>query len=163
MAVTYPLPEVDKIGMHISSIVGKKVDTGSTDPVDGKAAKNGVIGVYESEDGVVGGVCVCSTAFAAFAGAALAMIPPAVAQTAATSGQIPANIQENVGEVLNILSSLFNKEGSPRLSLKKVINAGDDIPEGVSILITEPAGREDITIDIPGYGAGTMTLLVAEQ
>lgn len=94
-------------------------------------------------------------AFAAFTGAAIAMLPAGGAEDAVDEGELTEMLEEAYGEVLNVLSRMFNLEGRSHCRYTQMEVAP---LEACSI---EPTITASFEVKIPGYGAGHLTLLAA--
>jgi hypothetical protein len=68
---------------------------------------------------------------AAYAGAALGLMPAGGAQDCIEDGMPSPVLAENVTELCNVLTSLLNREGSPYLKLYKVYPAPEQPPSDV--------------------------------
>jgi hypothetical protein len=107
------------------------------------------------------GAWVADVPLAAWAGAALTMIPAPVAQACISKGRLSDMTCENYQELVNVVAALFNVNDSPHTRLVSVHQMpGEAVPEGAAQMLQKPAGRLDLTIDIPRYGAGRASLLV---
>ena len=98
-------------------------------------------------------VCICDLAFASAAGAALSLIPPAVVKECVRAGKLSETLAENVHEIFNVCSGLFNKPDHPRLALDAVL-----LPPVAhsSLPAAKPTLRSDFEIAIDGYGSGKL-------
>jgi hypothetical protein len=161
MSTTAHFPDLAEVEFCFSTLLGKSIRAGTCDPSTIKDAGNGTVGVYLTDDGVLGALCVCDLALSAFAGAAMAMIPAAVAKTAVSSGRLPENILEILSEILNIAVSLFNKEGHPHLALKRILKPSEEWPDDIKNLWNSATSHSNYRLDIPDYGAGRVTLITA--
>jgi hypothetical protein len=97
----------------------------------------------------------------AYAGAAIGLIPAGGAQDAVKERSLPPMLTDNLGEVLNVLAALFNAEGAPHLKLYASYPPGTDAPPDVIALGKAIGNRLDLAVDIPGYGAGTLSLVLS--
>lgn len=112
-----------------------------------------VIVRYKTADAKETVLCVCDLALAGAAGAALSLIPPAVVSESVRAGKLSETLAENVHEIFNVCSGLFNQPDHPRFALDEVLLppvARGSLPAG------KPAHRNDFEIAIEGYGSGKM-------
>ncbi len=123
------------------------------------AGKPMVIAIYKSADGKLAGVWAASVAFAASAGAALSLVPAALAEEAVRNNRLTGPVEENVREVFNIAGRLFAGRENHRVSLAEIILPPKAPPPEIAKLITAPPARLDIEIDVQGYPAGKATLV----
>jgi hypothetical protein len=67
---------------------------------------------------------------------------------------------ENLHEVLNILATLFNPPGAPHVRLDTVHVPGTLPPAGVSAQLSAFGYREDLKVEVAGYGGGPLSLVL---
>ena len=108
---------------------------------------------YKTPDGTETVLCVCDLALASAAGAALSLIPAAVVKESMRAGKLSETLAENVHEIFNVCSGLFNQPDHPRFALAEVLLP--PIAPG-SISVGKPTRRNDFEIAIDGYGSGKM-------
>jgi hypothetical protein len=96
---------------------------------------------------------------AVFLGAAVGLGPPPVAKEMAAAGELVPMFEENVGEVLNILSALFHTGGAEQVTLNGLSSALVPLPADTAKWLASSVGRMDVDVDISGYGSGRMTLV----
>lgn len=104
-------------------------------------------------------MCAADLAFAAYAGAALSMLPGDVANDQIKTGALDEILEENYAEVLNVLARIFVVEDTTRMTLLEAIMPPKVMPSG---LVTEgepvKIRRADYEIKVTGYGKGTLAL-----
>lgn len=119
--------------------------------------KPAYIAMFVREDQSPGAAGLCSKEFAAYASAALSMLPSGVAKDAAKSGQLTEMMAGNLYEIMNICSRLLFSDATPHLRLTAVTSAAE--AEGMAQLQNE-ASRVEFEISIPKYGVGRLGFLV---
>jgi hypothetical protein len=122
-----------------------------------KAAPAAFAAIYVHEDQSPGAACLCSQEFAAFAGAALSMVPPNVAKDAARGGALTEMMAGNLYEVMNICSRLVISDTTTHLRLAKVCSSKE--ADGLT-LIEQTGKRVEFEVSIPRYGAGNLAFIV---
>lgn len=150
-----PLPTAKEVLSLFSQLLGRpvKVDLGSA-PL--KPPR--VVCSYITDQDVLAMICVFDLSLAAHLGAALSMIPVAVANEAVRNTTFTDSIAENFGEVANVFSSLFNAEGVAHVRYKTYSLALKAVPPDVSALIAHATGRHEFAVSVQGYGAGTLLI-----
>lgn len=118
------------------------------------------IAVYVDDQLRISALILCDLAFSAHAGAAIGLIPPGGAQAAIDDGKITDTIAENLYEVLNIAASMFNVAGADHLRLHALHPAGPPIDPQLRISALTLGRREDLTVDVAGYGAGAVSVVL---
>ena len=117
--------------------------------------------VYVDDQMKMRAVIVTDLALTAYAAAALGLVPPAGAEAAIEDGELSESLIDNISEVFNIMAGLFNREGAPHVRLYAWYPPGDPAPSDVAELTAAFIGRNDLDVDIAGYGAGQIGLVIA--
>jgi hypothetical protein len=120
-------------------------------------SKPGVIVVYTGTADDVVGLMVCSVAGAAYLGAALSLLPKPVAEDAIKKGTLDESLLENFREVANICTSLFAEQHGTRAHLQTVLNKVTAPPAAYKAILASP-NRSDVSIELPNYGSGIISL-----
>jgi hypothetical protein len=118
-----------------------------------------IVGRYLDDDGETAALLVSDVDFAAFSGAALAMIPKVVAGEAIKAGELTDALSENFREVVNVFSSLLNAPTTPHLVLKSLERHPEET-EDLADVLDAPRRRRDFDVTIEGYGSGVLAVLV---
>jgi hypothetical protein len=122
-----------------------------TDPV--------AVATYTYDDGSVAAAVGCDLAFALRCAGALMMVPPERVEEALAAGVLDDGMADNLREVLNVLSSLFNRDGLPHARLASVTTTA---PHGAGSALLSGGGVSfafDVTIAT--YGVGRAQLVTA--
>jgi hypothetical protein len=108
----------------------------------------------------VNALCVMDLGASAYTAAALALLPPGGAQDAVQEDkELSPMLLEALHEVVNVLSALFNTPGAPHSKLNKLVADGEDIPGDVAGMLAG-FNRLDLTVEVPGYGKGGLSLVL---
>lgn len=153
----HPIPDA----AQVKDLLGILFDGLSVKPaakLDVSAASTSYVGVYIADNGQPGALCACNLDFAANAGAALSILPPAVAKEAIKSKQLTDAMRENLREVMNICTRLVLKDGSPHLRLQEVYPA-KTLPAPAAAIVGGAKGRVDFDISLGKYGNGALSLM----
>ncbi len=150
----YSLPKPDDVPKVLGTLLNKPVTAAQGQAVSSPS----VAATYIDQQGGVGAVCLVDASFAAYAGAALTMIPSDVAASEIKTGQLSSEILENLQEVFNVMVAFFNQGKVPHIRFADMHATPADFPAEVETLRNGDAQHTDIEITIGGYGAGTMTL-----
>lgn len=116
--------------------------------------------VYVDDQMKMRAVIVTDLALTAYTAAALGLVPPAGAEAAIEDGELSESLVDNITEVFNIMAGLFNREGAPHVRLYAWYPPGDPAPSDVADLSAAFIGRNDLDVDIAGYGAGQIGLVI---
>ncbi|MBV1861913.1 MAG: hypothetical protein KUG77_26060 [Nannocystaceae bacterium] len=118
-----------------------------------------VFGRYVDDQDNLVAVVSADAAFTCYTGAAIMMMPAAVANDAKGETEFPEEITEAFGEVLNVLSRLFNTSDRPHCRYTTADYG--KAPEDIKTFIKASSSRDSFGFDVGGYGEGTVTLFAA--
>jgi hypothetical protein len=154
---TYPIPSAaqvkDLLGMLFDGMAVKPASK-----LDVSAASSSYVGVYISDSGEPVALCACNLDFAAGAGAALSILPPNAAKDAVKAKSLPAPMQDNLRELMNICTRLLIKDGSPHLRLQEV-HPAKSLPAPAAAIAGAATGRADFEVALGRYGGGVLSLM----
>lgn len=152
-----PIPE--RVGEFLTDLVGRSVIAENRNELDFDADDTAFhSAVYVDDDGRVAGACVSDLGFAAYSGAALAMIPKPVAAESIAAGELNETLTENFHEVANIVTALLNGPSNAHLKMRDVVVG---VPQEVRDLVLRAAGRRQYTVTVNDYGSGSFALYAA--
>jgi hypothetical protein len=161
MSAQTPLPSAKAVRELIEGLIGRdvQVTTGGAmlDPKDGDGT---LVGVYVDNRLALSAIVLLDLPLAAYAGAALGLVPVRVAADAVTESLLPPALSENAGELLNVMASLFNAEGAPHVRLDVLYEPRQPLPADVATWVLAYVRRTDLDVEVAGYGAGRFSLLV---
>jgi hypothetical protein len=161
MPAHYPVPIQEDIRDLLHELLGRGVAVDKVGPIELDEDEPFAIAEYLTDDDQVAALCILDGPFAVRAGAALVLVPAAVAEESLRKNEVEEQFFEYVQEVLNILSRLLNSPSTPHLRLQSVHRLpGATLPDGVTALRDGPAFRRDFAVTIEGYGDGRFSLLV---
>jgi hypothetical protein len=162
MAAGYPLPLGEDVQTLLADLLGRAVDVDDgRDFVGPDGAGAAVIADYVTDEGRVAALVVLDPGLAARSGAALLMVPAAVADESVAAGELAPTLLENVHEIVNIMARLLNGERSPHVRLRTLRALPGDLPHDAAALLAAPEARRAFDVVIEGYGPGRLELLVA--
>jgi hypothetical protein len=117
--------------------------------------------VYVDDQMGTRAVIVTDLPLTAYCATAIGLVPPARAESAIELGGLTDALVENISEVFNIMASLFNRRGAPHVRLYAWYPPGEPAPADIADLTAAYIGRTDLDIDISGYGAGQLGIVIA--
>ncbi|MGA0569266.1 hypothetical protein ACO2Q9_00950 [Variovorax sp. VNK109] len=142
------IAKADAISRHISLLLRRKVFVQpAAAPAKGKLV---IFGRYEDGTGKALGTVGADMALAAYAGAALSLVPADVARDCIRVRRLEPALQENFGEILNVLCCGFDAEGG-RVKLASMVFPPDAATDDFT-------GGLHLSLDIDGYGEGLLSL-----
>ena len=154
------MPTQDSIKRVLSDLFNRPVVVTRNPPLIRQATEKFAVALYTKEGGATGVVGLADMALAAFAGAALTMIPAPMAERQADTGQLDDMVFENFKEIMNILASQFNAANTAHVKLGDVLRLPKDkLPAELEAQLRKPFARLDFIVQIPNYGKGRLTFL----
>lgn len=158
MAVHLPQPK--QLRDLLTDLLGRDVTLSPSSPFAPGPDTPATVAVYVDDSLQIRALIVCDLAFSARAGAAIGLVPLGDAEAAIGDGRLPDPMAENLAEVLNIAASTFNVPGADHLRLHLVHPAGPPLDPQVRISTLTLGRREDVYVDIAGYGAGALSVIL---
>lgn len=142
-----------EIGKFLTDLVGVEIKCATAPNPDSGAMQ--VCAEYVNDDGEVGGGIFMDVAAAARLGAAFTRIPMGGADDAIKAGELPANLAENLYEVLNIAVNLLPESRNQRLVLSRVVYKSDAL-EAFAAQSGDVCGT--FQLDVLRYGKGALVV-----
>jgi hypothetical protein len=116
--------------------------------------------VYVDDSWQPRALIACNLELSVALGASIALIPARMAAICVEEGRLTDYMAENLHEVLNILATLFNPPGAPHVRLDTAHVPGTLPPAGVSAQLSACGYRENLKVEVAGYGGGQLSLLL---
>jgi hypothetical protein len=160
MTTTSYLPVPKEIRDLLTELLDREVSVSPSAPLAPTPKNPCTIGVYVDDLLQVTALVAFDLALSAHAGAAIGLVPVGGALAAIEEGLLTDSLRENVYEVLNIAASLFNVDGATHLRLYDVHHAGVAVPGDVLGKALTLGRREDLAVDVPGYGPGKLSVVL---
>lgn len=156
-SATPQLPKLEDVQELVFGLVGQPV----TLTRGGKIRSNqgGTVAVYIDDKDRMAAFAISDVAFAAYCGAALAMVPPKEAHRVVLAQKLDDNLWENYQEIVNVAASLFCNTG-PHVRLKELLPLSRELPEDVIFALRRPVARMTLRAEIEGFGQGQLALAV---
>lgn len=154
-----PLPLPKAVRDLLAQLLGREVDVTPCSPVVPSQRRPAALGVYVDDSLRLSHVVVADVALSAFAGAAIGLVPPRVAEDAVEDVDLSPMLAENFAEVLNVLASVLSAAEGRHLRLYAVHTPGELPPSDVSAWARAPAGRLDQALEVAGYGTGHLGIV----
>jgi hypothetical protein len=156
-----PVPSPKAVRDVLFELLGRDVEVRPGDPVVPTLRRSACVAVYVDDATKLQAVASFDLPLTAYAGAALGLVPAAGAQQAVDEGDVPASLVENVGEVLNIMASLFNTPDAPHLRMHTTTAPGTQPPADVVVLTRALGRRLDLEVEVADYGTGGLSIVLA--
>ncbi|WP_183094875.1 hypothetical protein [Nocardioides stalactiti] len=154
------LPQPKQVRDLLVDLLGRDVTLSPTKPFAPGPDTPASVAVYVNDSLQIRALIACDLPFSAYAGAAIALVPPGAAADAVADGKLTDPLAENLYEVLNIAASTFNVDGSDHLKLHQLHPAGPPLDPMVRIQTLTLGRREDLSVDVAGYGGGLLSIVL---
>jgi hypothetical protein len=156
MSLTLPAP----IHMRnmLEDLLGREVTVNPANPPEGHEVPTMLLAAYTDRQLNLAAVLGLDLALAAYAGAALGLLPPGAAQDSIEDKRLSSVLEENVRELCNVFTGLLNREGAPHVRLQQVIAPGEQVPADVAAYVMALGRRVDLKVEVARYGSGMLYL-----
>jgi hypothetical protein len=158
---TIVLPPSLAVRNLLEDLLGRDVSVEVADPPKAADMRRTVTAVYVDNNTKMAAVLGLELPLAAYAGAALGLMPPGGAQDCVDEGALSPVLAENVTELCNILTSLLNREGGPHVKLYRVHLPPEPLPPDAQSLLLALGNRSDLRVEVARYGYGRLSLSLA--
>jgi hypothetical protein len=161
MTAHYPAPIQEDVRDLLIDLLGRGVAVDKTSKLELEDDACAIVGVYATDDGELAALTILDGALGARAGAALSMVPQAVADEAIKKNELTETLIENIREVINIFARFLNSAKTPHVRLINSVVLPSELDPKVHALRAAPEFRRDFVVQIEGYGSGRFSILVA--
>jgi hypothetical protein len=155
------LPERKQIRDLFEGLLGRDVAVSDGSPVEPGARPAPLVGVYVDDRTQLSSVVLMDFRLAAFAGAALGLVPRGGAEAAIEDRDLPPMLVENAAELLNVLAAPVGDASGVHQRLYQTVAPGEAVPADVAAWAVTLGFRTDLTLDIKAYGAGVLSIVSA--
>jgi hypothetical protein len=146
----------------LEDLLGREITVTPADPVTARDLPGLAVALYVDGAGRLAAVLGMDLTLAAYAGAALGLLPPGAAEDSIEEKKLSPMLTENVRELCNILTGLLNREGAPHLTLYRVLTPGEELPSDAAAYLLALGQRLDMKVEIARYGAGVFVLALTD-
>ncbi len=155
------VPDAEELRKLISQFVGKPVTLKAPAGPPKPNSAPQLQALYCADDGTPCAVASLDFLFAAYLGAALAMMPPGAAQDAAKTGKMSELLMDCTKEVLNVSAQLMNKPGRQHVALNRVVSGLQGLPPEIRAKMATARFQKEYDLEIAGYGRGRVVFRAA--
>jgi hypothetical protein len=154
------LPATKEIKDLLTELLDRPVTVAPSTPLAPTPKNPCTVAVYVDDTLQVTSVIAFDLALSAHAGAAIGLVPAAGAEAAIEEGVLNDTLRDNLYEVLNIAASLFNADGATHVRLYDAHHIGNPLPGDVLARALTLGRREDLAVEIGGYGSGRLSVVL---
>ena len=152
------LPNPKDVRDLIEGLIGKDVTVGNGDPIS--LNDKPAVAVYVDPTMATTALVLADVPLAAWCAGAFALLPKGGLEDAIDDGELSDMHLEVLYEVVNVMAALFNGEGINHSKLYKLYAPGEPVPGDIAGLAAA-FNRIDLTVDVAGYGKGSLSIVLA--
>jgi hypothetical protein len=153
------LPDRKALKDLFEGLLGRDVEIGDAVPIAFETPRP-VVATYVDDTFNLTAIAVMDLPLAAYAGAAIALVPQGGAEAAVEDGRLPPNLFDNAAEILNVLAAPIGEHCKVHVRLSSTFAPGEAIPPQVESVAVTLGARLDVTLDIAGYGKGRLAIVL---
>lgn len=154
------LPRAMQVRDLLRDLLDRPVNVSPTSPLAPGNDTPASVAVYVDDSLRVRALVAFDLALSAYVGAALGLAPPATAKADRRARILSEPLRENLYEVMNVAASLFNVDGTPHVRLYQLHAAGDPLPQDILAHSLTLGRRDDLAVEITGYGSGAASVVL---
>ena len=153
------VPDRKQIKDLFEGLLERDVTVGDAAPVPLDSRPRPTTAVYVDDRSRLSSVVLMDFPLTAWAGAALALLPRGGAQDAIDAEDLPESLLENAAELLNVLAAPIGRASGVHQRLYQTLGPAELPPSDVAARSAQLGAREDVVLDIHGYGSGRLSVV----
>jgi hypothetical protein len=160
IAARTELPHIKDVKDLFADLLGRDVDVlvgGAWAPMPLDRA---TVAEFVDDQVQLRAVAMLDLPLAVYTGAAVGLLPAGGARDMVDERDPSSMVIENLYEVLNVLTSVFNVGTNPHVKIASMYAPGADFPGDIDQVVRRLTGRLDLTVNVDGYGSGRLALIV---
>jgi len=154
------IPDRKVIKDLFEGLLGREVSVADGTPVDIGIPKP-VVASYVDDTHRLRAVVLMDLALAARSGAAIALVPKGAADDSIDNQLLAPNLFDNASEICNVMAAGLGDAMEVHLRLSESYAPSDPLPATVFAVANQAGGREDLKLEISGYGPGALSIVPA--
>lgn len=160
MGILCPTPTPLAVRTLLSDLLGRAVEVHALPKKQLTAKGAAAVAVYVGETGALAAVVATDLAVGGSLGAGLALLPARLVAEGESAGELSDDVMENLSEVFNVMTSVLNAEGRPRVTMDMVYRSSEPLPAPVATMLDGQMGQVPLGVNVPGYGSGNLAIVV---
>jgi hypothetical protein len=152
------IPSVKDVKDLLDGLLGRDLAVKANKGWAPGAADKLVAAEFVADDGTLSAFVVVDLPLGIYLGAAVGLVPAGGAKDMVKDGELEPMIRENLSEVLNVLSAVFNEANATHVRLGALFAPDQDAASHAAGWIAKVSGQLVVDVEVPGYGAGLMYL-----
>ncbi len=155
------LPPPKAVRDLLADLLGRDVDVTVGDAWAPLPRDMAAIAEYVDDHLVLRAMALLDLPLAVYVGASVGLLPAGGAQDMVDERMPSAMVEENLYEVLNVLTAVLNADDSVHVKIAAMHPPGVEPPADVAQIVRRLTGRLDLTVTVDGYGSGRLALVLA--
>ena len=161
--MTRQLPAAKHIRDTFEDLIGRHVNVCPADPMRSAEMHQSLVAVYVDDGLKLCAVLGMTFPLAVYSAAALGLIPPGGAKDMVEEREVTPLIAENAAEICNVLGTVLNHEGQPRVRMYQTfMPGGPPPPNDAAGRLLALGHRLDLEVEVTGYGKGKFSLSLTD-
>lgn len=157
---TTHLPTPLEVRDLLTGLLGRDVSLQPGSPLAPRPADPVSIATYVDDSLIIRATVACDLELSAALGCAVALLPAPQVTDAVEANALTDALAENLYEVLNVLAATFNVPDAPHIRLHALHPATGPAPVDARTRVLALGRREDLLVDVPGFGAGRLSIVL---
>jgi hypothetical protein len=153
------LPSGKEVRDLLAGLLSREVTVGVGVPIKASLDTPGMTSVFVDSTLRMCAILTLDIDLAAYAGAALSLMPARQAHAALAGRTLTDTLVENGTEIANVCASLLTAPGGSQARMYKTYAPGETLPADVVGAGMRFGARLDLTVDVAGYGSGCLSLV----
>jgi len=155
------LPSLLEVRALLEDLMGRDVETRIEGPWGPQPGEGVTAAEYVNDMGRLSVIAFMDHALSAYAGSAVGLLPAGGAQDLIDEKRMSQAVVDNLYEVFNILTAVFNKEDTLHVKITEMHIPGERMSIEVASALSALDNRLDMTVEIDGYGKGRLGFVLA--
>jgi hypothetical protein len=155
-----PLPNPKDIRDMFADMLGRDITVAPCDAYTPVMTDRHTVAVFVDDQNTMQAVAALDLPLSVWTGAAIGLVPPGGAEDQVDEGELSGAVRDNLYEVLNIFSALFNKPGATHLRIYAMHAPGEAVPSDAALLVKSIGNRIDLDVTVAGYGSGKLAVVL---
>lgn len=155
------LPSPMDVRVLLADLLGRDVEVSDGSAWAPLPHEGAVVAEFVDDNLRLAAVAMCDIKLSGYAGAAVGLMPAGGVEDMIEENSLSPMVVENLYEVLNVLTSVFNKPNQPHVKIGTMHGPGGPLPVDTHVVATRLTNRMDLKISIAGYGVGRLALILA--
>jgi hypothetical protein len=155
------LPAPMEVRVLLTDLLGRDVEVSDGSAWAPLPHEGAVVAEFVDDSLRLAAICMADLQFSAYAGASVGLLPAGGANDMIEENSLSPMVVENLYEVLNVMTSVFNKPNQPHVKITNMHGPGGPLPLDVKKVATRLTNRLDLKTTIAGYGTGRLALILA--